>query len=96
MPFSQLCGVFQGRTEALSGSSVAQPLTPASIAPNASNNSQLTARHFISGIRVRRSDFIPLNHLAELPAGHDIRNRAVLLNAAHNDLGNEFAVATDQ
>jgi len=96
MPFSQPCGVFHGRTEAFSGSLVAQPLTPASIAPNANSHSQLTARRFISGSRMRGTDFITLNHIAELPTGDDIGNTAVLLKAAHDYLGDEFAVAADQ
>src|SRR5208282_3432813 len=96
MPFSQLCGVFHGRTEAFSGSSVAQPLTPARIAPNASSNSQLTARRFISGCRMGGTDFIAFNHLAELPTGDNIGNAAVLLNAAHDNLGDEFALAANQ
>src|SRR5208282_5663879 len=96
MPFSQLCGVFHGRTEAFSGSVLAQPLTPANIAPNTSSNSQLTARRFISGSRMCGTDFVALNHLAEFPTGEDIGNGAVFLNAPHDDFGDKFAVAADQ
>ena len=92
----QPCGVFHGRTEAFSGSSVAQPLTPASIAPNTSSNSQLTARRVISGSRMRGTDFITLNHLAKFPAGHDVGNAAVFLDAADDDLGDQLAVTTDE
>ena len=55
-----------------------------------------TARNFISGSRMRRSDLVAFNHLAQFPAGNDVGDAAVLLHAANNDLGHQFAVAADQ
>ena len=43
-----------------------------------------------------RSDHVTFNHVAELPAGHDVGDAAVLLDAANNDLGNQLAIATDE
>ena len=96
MPPSQVCGVFHGRTEPFPASWVAQPLAPKITAPNANNQSQWTARRFMSGSRMRRRDFVAFKNLSELPARHDIRDAAVLFHGANNDLGNEFAVAADQ
>jgi len=96
MPFSHPCGVSHGRTEAFSGSLVAQPLTPARMKPNANSNSQLTARHFISGSRMSGADVVALNYLSEFPTGDDIGNAAVSLHAAHDNLGHQFAIAADQ
>ncbi len=95
MPPSQPCGVFHGRTESFSGSLVSQPLTPTSIPPSKRNRTHFTARHFISGGRMCRSDIITFNYFTEFPAGHDIGNAAVFLKATDDDFGNQFAFPAD-
>src|ERR1035438_8896481 len=45
---------------------------------------------------MRRRDHIAFKNLAQLPAGHDVRDATVLLHGANDDLGNQFAVAADQ
>ena len=39
---------------------------------------------------------VPLKNLTQLPAAHDIGNTTIFLNAADDDLGNEFAIAVHQ
>src|ERR1039457_2002055 len=96
MPPSQPCGVFHGRTEAFSASLVAQPLTPKSAAPKTSSQSQWTAPHFMSGSWMRRDHLVAFINLTQLPAGHDVRDAAILLHGADDDLSDQFAVAADE
>ena len=50
-PLSQLCGAFQGRTEAFCGSSVEQPPTPARIAIKAKSQN-----HFAECFMFKKPD----------------------------------------
>ena len=43
-----------------------------------------------------RGDFITFDEFPEFPARHEVGNAAVFLNAAHDDFGDEFAIATDE
>ncbi len=45
---------------------------------------------------MRGRHVVTLKHLAEFPAGDDIGDTTVALNAADNDFGDELAVATDE
>src|SRR5437016_2386063 len=42
------------------------------------------------------NDLVPLNQFPDLPAGHNVGDTAILLDAAHLDLGDQFAVAIDK
>ena len=43
-----------------------------------------------------RRDHVAFKNFAQLPAGHDVCNAAVFLHGAHDDFGNQLAVAADQ
>ena len=45
---------------------------------------------------MRRSDFVTFDDFAQSPARHDIGDTAVFLDAADDDLGDEFAIAIDK
>src|SRR5665647_2667703 len=96
MPFSQFCGVFHGRTEALSGSVLAQPEIPAAKAARARSKMNCAARSFISDGRMCRADLVAFNRLAQFPARNDVGDGTVFLDAADDDFGHELAVAADQ
>src|ERR1019366_10231410 len=92
MPFSQFCGVFHGRTEALSGSVLAQPEIPAASAASARSKINCAARSFISDGRMCRADLVAFNRLAQFPARNDVGDGTVFFDAADDDLGHELAV----
>jgi len=48
MPFSQPVGESQGRTEALSGSWLAQPLAPKTRSANSNNNKELEMKRLMT------------------------------------------------
>jgi hypothetical protein len=45
---------------------------------------------------MRGADLVAFNHFAEFPTGHNIGDATVLFDTAHDDFGNELAVAADQ
>ena len=45
----------------------------------------------MSGSRMCRRNHVAFKNLAQFPAGHDVRDAAVLLHGANDDLGNQFA-----
>src|SRR5947209_8207038 len=48
------------------------------------------------GSRVRRDNLVAFEHLAKLPAGQDVCDAAILLNAAHLYFSHELAVPVDE
>src|SRR5260221_11493992 len=95
-PFSQPCGVFHGRTEALSGSKVEQPPVLIRINPSARSRSHWAARNFISGSRVRGADLVTFKNFSEFPAGDEVGDQPCFLDGAVADLGDELAVAAHE
>ncbi len=97
MPVSQPCGVFQGRSDMFSDSVLAQPPVPSAAKTSSRSNTQreLETRnlHDAGWAGMTRS---PSMTSPEFPTGHDVGDAAILLHAAHDDLGDELAVAIDQ
>ena len=80
----------------LSGSFVAHPeIIPAS-ARSASSRSREVARNFISGGGVRGADLVAFDGFAQLPAGNEVGDAAVFLDAADDDFGDQLAAAADE
>lgn len=96
MPFSQLCGASHGLTEALSGSSLAQPEMANASETSARRRKKCAARYFISGVRMCRSDFVAFDRLTQFPTGNDIGDTAIFFNTAKNHFGNQLALTADE
>ena len=45
---------------------------------------------------MRGADFITFNHFTQFPTGHNVGDATVFFNRAHDDFGDELAVAADQ
>lgn len=45
---------------------------------------------------MRGADFVAFNHFTKFPTGHNVGDATVLFETAHDDLGDESAVAADQ
>src|SRR5205809_1524096 len=88
-PLSQPLGAPQGRSARFSDSVVAQP----EISMRLLKTKARTRRR--SSVFISVKDLVSFHHFIELPAGNDVRNAAIGLNAGHAQFRNELAMAAD-
>ena len=93
IPVSQLLGVFQGRSERVSSSVVAQPIAKKTV-----NAAKATSRPFetIFIVSILIHDLIAFKDVFLLPFRHDVGDRAVRFDTSDSNLGHELAIAVDE